>query len=224
MTNNPDMVYDLSLVSIDIVIMIFHRKNWEENLHGFIEKLRRIWLPMKNFIRISYICFILIFLFAIQPVSAANDGSFTQQDRELLIRLDERMNQIDKRFELIDKRFEQIDKRFEQIDKRFEQVDKRFEQVDKRFEQVDKRISELRQDMNNRFEQLMTLLWIVTSVFASLVAAIIGFALWDRHTMLKQARIEFEKGSGLNALLEAARKFAEKNKDFKEALQSVKLL
>jgi chaperonin cofactor prefoldin len=162
-------------------------------------------------------CFTFIFLFAIQSVSAANNGSFTQQDRELLIRLDERMNQIDKRFE-------QIDKRFEQVDKRFELIDKRFEQVDKRFDQIDKRIGELRQDMNNRFEQLMTLLWIVTSVFASLVAAIIGFALWDRHTMLKQARIEFEKGSGLNALLEAARKFAEKNKDFKEALQSVKLL
>ena len=44
---------------------------------------------------------------------------FTQEDRDLLIRTETKM----------EVGFEQIDKRFEQIDKRFEQVDKRIEQT-----------------------------------------------------------------------------------------------
>ena len=59
-------------------------------------------------------------------------------------------------FENSDKRFEAMDKRFEAVDKRFEAVDKRFEAVDKRFEAVDKRFEELRSDMNQRFEMLIT--------------------------------------------------------------------
>ena len=51
-----------------------------------------------------------------------------------------------------------IDKRFEQVDKRFtelrEDMNNRFEQVDNRFEQVDKRFTELREDMSKRFEQV----------------------------------------------------------------------
>ena len=110
-------------------------------------------------------------------VTLAGQDSFTAKDRELLIRLDERLNQIDKRFE-------QIDKRFEQIDKRFEQIDRRFEEVDKRFELVDKRISELRMDMNKRFEQLdkrfeeiMTFMWMLVAIFTGITGITISFAL-----------------------------------------------
>jgi len=117
--------------------------------------------------------------------TAVSADSFTQKDRELLIRVDERLNQIDKRFE-------QIDKRFEQIDKRFEQVDKRFEQVDKRFEQVELRISELREDMNKRFEQvdkrfefMLQVMLTIVGAFVTIVAVTIAFALWDRRTMIR---------------------------------------
>jgi len=61
-----------------------------------------------------------------------------------------------------------------------ESVDKRLEEfresVDKRFEQVDK-----------RFEQMMTFMWILASVFGGLVAVTIGFAIWDRRTALSPA-------------------------------------
>jgi len=47
------------------------------------------------------------------------ESSFTQEDRERLIRvettLQEFMKQVDKRFEQVDKRFEQVDKRFEDM-------------------------------------------------------------------------------------------------------------
>ncbi|MGK5095554.1 hypothetical protein WDW89_26520 [Deltaproteobacteria bacterium TL4] len=62
----------------------------------------------------------------------------------------------------------------EDMNKRFEQVDKRFEQVDKRFEQV-----------NERFEDLITLMIGIVSAFAAIVAASIGFAVWDRRTMIR---------------------------------------
>ena len=64
------------------------------------------------------------------------------------------------------------------------------ESVDRRFEQVDRRFEELRADMNARFEQLYTFLWIITGIFATLTAVVIGFALWDRRTTIRRAREE----------------------------------
>ena len=57
-----------------------------------------------------------------------------------------------------------------------EQVDKRFEQVDKRFEQV-----------NRELDRLVN---IIVGVFAgqiALVGAVIGFAWWDRRTVIRKA-------------------------------------
>jgi len=95
--------------------------------------------------------------------SYAADG-FTQKDRELLIELKVKIGEIDKRFEQIDKRFEQVDRRFEQVDRRFEQVDRRFEvmgvQTDAQFTRM-------------------------TQMFVALFLGTIGFALWDRRTMIR---------------------------------------
>jgi len=116
---------------------------------------------MKNF------CFILLVL-AVSFKVQAKEISFTQEDRERLIRLEATMKEFK---DAVDKRFEQIDKRFEQIDKRFEQIDKRFE--------------EFRNYVDKRFEQMMTFLWILSAVFVGIVAVTIAFALWDRRTMLR---------------------------------------
>ncbi|MBW2098577.1 MAG: hypothetical protein JRG77_07210 [Deltaproteobacteria bacterium] len=74
---------------------------------------------------------------------------------------------------VVDKRFEGIDKRFEELR---QDMNKRFEQVDKRFEQVDK-----------RFEQMMNFMWILASIFAAMTVANIGFAYWDRRTIIRKA-------------------------------------
>ena len=112
---------------------------------------------------------------------------FTQEDRERIIRLETTltlfMEATVQRFEQVDKRIvelrEDMNKRFEQIDKRFEQVDKRFEQVDKRFEQVDK-----------RFEQMMNTLQLIAGIFTVLTLGVIGFAFWDRRTIIHKAKQE----------------------------------
>ncbi len=82
------------------------------------------------------------------------------------------MEQVDKRLRELR---EDMNKRFEQVDKRFEQLEKRFEQIDKRFEQV-----------NNELDRLVN---IMVGVFAgqiALVAAVIGFAWWDRKRNLRR--------------------------------------
>ncbi len=60
-----------------------------------------------------------------------------------------------------------IEARLTEIDKRFESIDKRFESVDKRFESLERQID--RQSL----------------IFTALVVAVIGFALWDRRTMIR---------------------------------------
>jgi len=165
-------------------------------------------------------------------IALAGDAGFTQKDREFLIRLDERLNQIDKRFEQIDKRFEQVDKRFEQIElriselredmnKRFEQVDKRFEQVDKRFEQVDK-----------RFEAMIQLMMAIIGAFAAIVAVSIGFAIWDRRSMIrpfetKVKAIEedlLEDKNRLKKLIEALKQLAREDHKLAAVLRNFALL
>lgn len=140
----------------------------------------------------------------------AEEPGFTRQDRDLLIEVRTRMLEIDKRFEQIDKRLEQIEKRFEQIEKRFEQIEKRFEQIDK------------------RFEQLMHFLYLLSGIFTSLVIAVIGFAYWDRRTIITQAKKEtkedLEREGRLRDVILALREYAANNKDLAAILKSFHLL
>ncbi|GAB4128929.1 MAG: hypothetical protein Fur0027_13020 [Raineya sp.] len=109
---------------------------------------------------------VIFFYFAFWSNLFAQERSvpFTLEDRDRLIKLEQKIDAIDKRFEQIDKRFEQIDKRFEQIDKRFE---------------------ELRSDVNARFEQQNNFFMIIVGLFTAITAITIGFALWDRRSMTR---------------------------------------
>jgi len=170
----------------------------------------------KNKIRIVMIrfttFFLLLFCLFLVPLSVqAGNTSFTQQDRELLIRLDERLNQVDKRFEQIDKRFEQIDKRFEQVDKRF---------------------AELREDMNKRFETMQDLMIAIIGAFAAVVAVTIGFAIWDRRTMIRPFEREvreindsiLQDRKRLETMLEALRRKAATDQELASILKNFSLM
>jgi len=157
-------------------------------------------------------------LFVISFDLQAKEVSFTQEDRERLIRLEATMKEFK---ESVDKRFEQMDKRFEEfrdyVDKRFEQIDKRFEQIDKRFEQIDK-----------RFEQMISFLWILSGIFVGIVAVTIGFAFWDRRTIIRRAKSEaveeIERSGKLKDLLNAFRELGKKNPEVAEILEKFGLL
>jgi len=145
------------------------------------------------------IYFTVIWIFVPICFLYAEDG-FTQRDRELLIELKIKMQEIDKRFELVDKRFDQIDKRFE----------------------------ELRQDMNSRFEMLFTFLWIITTIFTTLTLGVIGFAYWDRRTIIRKAKeetIEEIERKGLSTkLLKVLRELAKEDNKLADVLRQFHLL
>jgi len=91
------------------------------------------------------------------------------------------------------------------------------EQVDKRFEQVDK-----------RFEQMMTFLWMLVAIFTTLTGVVIGFAYWDRKTIIRKARDEaievIEKEGRLRDLIRALRELASEDKKLANILRSFDLL
>ena len=108
----------------------------------------------------------------------------------------------------------------EQVDKRFEQVDKRFEQVDKRFEQV-----------NRELDRLVN---VMVGVFAgqiALVGVVIGFAWWDRRTIIRKTKEEtFEemekeiRPEKFRQLLNALRERANTDKELAKILKQFRLL
>jgi hypothetical protein len=121
-----------------------------------------------------------------------------------------------------------------EMDHRFESIDQRFESIDQRFESIDQ-----------RFDQLTNLLIAIISAFAGIVAVTIGFAIWDRRTMIRpfetkvralENRIEdvadrqrcSSKGSPdndrLNSLISVMRKYAGSNKEVADAMRSFNLL
>ena len=141
-------------------------------------------------------------------LAQAQQVGFTQEDRE---RIDRRFDQVGKHMVRIEttlqmfmestaQRFEQVDKRFaeqrEDFNTRFEQVDKRFaeqrEDFNTRFEQMQNsmntRFEQMQNSMNTRFAELMQFLQIITGIFTVIMVAAIGFAFWDRRTVLAKSK------------------------------------
>ncbi|CAN2042482.1 t-SNARE coiled-coil homology domain-containing protein [Candidatus Magnetomoraceae bacterium gMMP-15] len=202
---------------------------------------------MKVLFKLFIIISILFFdSLAFYQTIRAEDG-FTEKDRNILLQLQIKMELIDKRFEQVDKRFEQVDKRFEQVDKHFEELredmNKRFEELredmNKRFEQVDKRFEQ----MNNRFEDMLNFLYILAGIFSTMVVGVIGFAYWDRRTILYKAREEVrettqkdreiikdnqrrieEHQTQLNTVQLLLRRMALKSSDLKQLLSDMNML
>ena len=153
----------------------------------------------------------LMGIFLIVGGAFAQQVGFTQEDRERLIRLEATLKTF----------MEQVDKRFEQMDKRIADLradmNKRFEQVDKRFEQVDR-----------RFEQVTNFLWMLVAIFTALTAANIGFAYWDRRTIIRRARDEaierIEREGRLVDLIGALRELAKEDRRLAEILRGFRLL
>ncbi len=176
-----------------------------------------------------YVLCLLWIIFCLSSTALAGEVGFTQKDREFLIRLDERLNQIDKRFEQVDKRFEQIELRISELR----------EDMNKRFEQVDKRFEELREDMNKRFEQvdqrfesMVQLMMAIIGAFAAIVAVSIGFAIWDRRSMIRPFEREVEEikkdiledKNRLKKLIEALKQLAAEDHRLATVLRNFALL
>jgi hypothetical protein len=77
--------------------------------------------------------------------------------------------------------------------------------------------------MNKRFEQMMNFLWMLTGIFTTLTVGVIGFAYWDRRTILRKARDEaleeVEREWRLSKLLEALKELAKDDLRLLDALK-----
>ena len=102
------------------------------------------------------------------------------------------------------------------------------EQTELRFRHVDNRLDDLRSDMNNRFEQLTSFLWMLVGLFSAMTVGTIGFAFWDRRTMVKKAREEaiqaIEKDGSLSHLIQALRQLAPDDPKLANVLRTYNLL
>ena len=91
---------------------------------------------------------------------------------------------------------------------------------------------QLREDMDKQFARQFRLTLALLGAFSALVAAIIGFALWDRRTMIRP----FERAIStlteelttnrqrLEALLDALRALGQRNPEVASVLKQFNLL
>jgi uncharacterized membrane protein (DUF106 family) len=143
---------------------------------------------------------IIVLLCCLTLTAYSTDATFTQQDRERMIRLEERMIRLEERMEAMQK----------EINIRFEAVDKRFEAIDK------------------RFEMLFMFLWIITGIFTVITSTAIGFAFYDRRTFteksIEKAFIKIETEGTSRKLLEALRQLAKEDEKIAAVLRQFNLL
>ena len=133
--------------------------------------------------------------------------------------------------EMIYQKLIEIERRVGEIEKKQAVFEERFKQIDRRFEDIDKRFEELREDMNKQFDQLYTFLWIITGIFTTIMVVVIGFAYWDRRTMIREAKrqvyddMERElKPEKFRKVLSALRELAKNDKKVEEILRKEGLL
>jgi len=165
--------------------------------------------------KLKLLMLVVFFLLFITRVSYNKEVAFTQEDRERLIKMEATLEEFKNS---VDKRFEQIDRRFEQVDRRFIELR---EDMNKRFEQVDK-----------RFEENMNYMWMLIMVFIGITGVTIGFAIWDRRSMVKPFEekvkdIEEElmkDRKRLHEFVEAFKVLAKRDEKVAEVLKELKLL
>ena len=99
-------------------------------------------------------------------------------------------------------------------------------------EDMNRQNQQLREDMNRQFAWQFRLTLALLGAFTALVAAIIGFALWDRRTMIRP----FERAVNnlteelttnrqrLEALLDALRALGQRNPEVANVLKQFNLL
>jgi predicted transcriptional regulator len=90
------------------------------------------------------------------------------------------------------------------------------------------RLEEGQKAILQRFEDLNKQLDRITAIFTALVVAVIGFAYWDRRTIIKKAKEEavahMEKEGKVSDLIKALRELASTDPKLAEVLRKFNLL
>jgi len=101
-------------------------------------------------------------------------------------------------------------------------VDKQFESIEKRFESIEK-----------RFDQIINIMIGIVMAFACIVAVTIGFAIWDRRSMLKLVETKMKETKEIieeidkikiKNLIEILREIAKSDTKVADALKKFNLM
>ncbi len=97
-------------------------------------------------------------------------------------------------------------------------------ETNKRIEDVNKRID----DVNKRIDDVISTMHMLALLFGGLVAAMIGFAFWDRRTAVARAKDEttreLNKNGEILRVIPALREFAGHNKALEKILKQYGLM
>lgn len=65
------------------------------------------------------------------------------------------------------------------------EIVERLTKVETKLDGVENQIKQLREDMNAQFNRINSQFNRLSAIFTALVVAVIGFAIWDRRTMIR---------------------------------------
>ena len=130
----------------------------------------------------------------------AQQAGFTQDDRNRMIRMEQR--------------FEQVDQRFKDLQL----------QVDQRFEQVDQRFKDLQLQMEQRFEQVQEQIRFIHQILVALLVMTLGSPFLVEFLRSRRERREQETLEQVRRLFVAMREEAAHDERLRHMLESAKLL
>ncbi|MBF0591563.1 MAG: hypothetical protein HQL02_05685 [Nitrospirae bacterium] len=152
-------------------------------------------------------------------VAEAADSSFTQADRDRMIRMEVKIE------EGLKATNQKIDDGLKAVNQR---IDATNQKIDDGLKAVNQRIDDNIKATNQKFDYVIGLMYAIISITMSSMLALVGFILWDRRTTLapvvrttKELEARVEKAEKLEI---AIREKAEKDPELKEALRHAGLL
>ncbi len=141
--------------------------------------------------------FVILGIFLNITTSYAKEVSFTQEDRDRLIRFEMR------------------------LEEGLKAVNQRIDDTNKRIDDINRRID----DTNKRIDDLRDLIYILIGAVIAQTIGVIGFVIWDRRTALQPAirktRELEERGEKVERAL---KELAKKDSHVAEVLKNVGLL
>ncbi|MBF0593030.1 MAG: hypothetical protein HQL02_13175 [Nitrospirae bacterium] len=134
-------------------------------------------------------------------VVEAADSSFTQADRDRMIRFEETLKAVNQRIDALNQR------------------------LDDNLKAINQKIDDGLKATNQRIDDLKGVIYVLISVTMSSVLVIVGFILWDRRTTLAPVvRTTKELEARTERLELIIKEKAEKDPELKEALRHAGLL
>lgn len=119
-----------------------------------------------------------------------------------------------------------------EIVERLTKVETKLDGVEKRIDGVENQIKQLREDINKQFDRIDSQFNRLSAIFTALVVAVIGFAIWDRRTMVRPFETKVkeiedviaENRNKLHTLIDALKTLSKTDEKVADVLKKFNLL